>query len=90
MYRSLKYILVTATAAAVFAASPAMAKPLTGGAVAPPRVTPAPMPAQPSRLAHTPVDDTDNSGSLLIGIGLAAAGVVVGAAGMARRRRVAV
>lgn len=35
MYRSLKYTVVTAVAAAVLATSPAMAKPLTGGAAAP-------------------------------------------------------
>ena len=45
-------------------------------------------PAKARRVDEPPGSDT--GGSLLIGIGLAGAGVVVGAAGMARRRRVAV
>jgi len=36
MYRSLKYTVVAAVATAALATSPALAKPLTGGAVAPP------------------------------------------------------
>jgi hypothetical protein len=116
MYRTLKYTVVTAVAAAALATSPALAKPLTGGAAAPQSLHPdssrahyrdlfyrtddaftvrpiptTPAPAQPRPVAETPpAEDGDTNGALLIGLGLAGAGVVVGAAGAMRRRRVAV